>query len=106
MYENWHYHRNQSTRYQNRVAESEIRHAYDSAITSHSSRSATVDGMTSVIENQVRQRSYVSWHLIGRAVDVRTRYMSGGEERVFDSLARSLRLSPLSEEDHVHLQFP
>ena len=61
--------------------------------------------MTSVIENQVRHRRYISRHLMGRAVDVRIRDMSTEEQGIFTALARSLHLNPLREEDHYHLQF-
>jgi hypothetical protein len=107
MYENWYYHRNQSTRYQNRVAEGEIRGAYDGSIAARRGRNATVDAMTSVIENQVRHRTFISLHLTGRAVDVRTRDMSAADTHVFDSIVRNFAgtIRVLAEEDHYHLQF-
>ncbi len=103
MYDNWYYHRNEDTRYIDQEAESEIHEAYENSL--RDGRNATVDAMTGVIENQVQHRRYISRHLMGRAVDVRTRDMSTEEHRVFDALARNLGLDPLREEDHEHLQF-
>jgi hypothetical protein len=105
MNDNWYYHRNQSTHYRNQGAEQEIRHAYDTAIASNLSRNARLDAMTAVIEDQVRHRTYISLHLTGRAVDVRTRDMLGDEKNVFYSLATHVGVRPLDEEDHYHLQF-
>jgi peptidoglycan hydrolase-like protein with peptidoglycan-binding domain len=106
MYDNWYYHRNE-TRYGDRDAEEEIREAYETAIKARERRSATVDAMTSVIEDQVQDDTYISPHLRGRAVDVRTRDMSSEDYEVFDSLADHFRpgMQVREEEDHDHLQF-
>jgi peptidoglycan hydrolase-like protein with peptidoglycan-binding domain len=105
MYDNWYYRRNEGTRYTNREAEEEIRRSYDDHSRRHGRRSSTVDAMTSVIENQMRHGTYISLHLRGRAVDIRTRDMSSEENHVVDYLARQLGVRPLDEEDHYHLQF-
>lgn len=106
MYENWYYHRNQGTHYNNREAEGEVRQAYDASVAAHEHRSATVDAMTSVIENQVRRHVYLSWHLTGRAVDVRKRDLSSKERDAFERLAGGLGVRLLDEQDHYHVQFP
>ena len=63
--------------------------------------------MTSVIEDQVQDDTYISPHLSGRAVDLRTRDMSSEDYEVFDSLADHFRpgMQVREEEDHDHLQF-
>jgi len=106
MYDNWHFHRNEGTHYANQHAEEEIRRSYDDQTRRHGRRGSTIDAMTSVIENQMRHGIYLSPHLRGRAVDIRTRDMSGEQRRIFDLLAVDLHLRPLSEQDHYHLQFP
>ena len=66
----------------------------------------TVTSGTRTAREQAEAMYDISPHLRGRAVDIRTRDMSGEERRIFDVLAISLHFRPLSEQDHYHLQFP
>jgi hypothetical protein len=107
MYDNWHYRWNTGTHYTHAEAARDIREAYESSIKLHQSKHATIDAMTSVIENQVRRGVYISSHLTGRAVDVRTRDLSAGERSIFELLANRLDSVDrvVREENHDHLQF-
>jgi peptidoglycan hydrolase-like protein with peptidoglycan-binding domain len=106
MYDNWYFGRNTRTHYKNREAEREIRQAYNASIAAHESRSATVNAMTKVIETQVRRHDYISLHLIGRAVDVRSHGMSPDDKVIFEELGAKLPgVRVLHEENHYHLQF-
>ena len=83
MWENLHYRRNPGVRYRNREAYDEIFSAYEHARRSGASDHATVDAMTRVIEQQVSQGEYISPHLRGEAVDVRSRTMSALQKETF-----------------------
>ena len=107
MYSNWYNHRNERFGYKDHEAEREIRHAYENSIRAHKGESATVDAMTSVIQDQVRRGRFISLHLTGKAVDVRTYNMSADDQDLFISLGKRIRgveqVKP--EDDHIHIQF-
>jgi hypothetical protein len=63
--------------------------------------------MTRVIERQVAHHEYISRHLRGEAVDVRSNDMSSEQRKAFEDAVGHIlgphRLIP--ETDHLHLQF-
>jgi Putative peptidoglycan binding domain len=61
--------------YRNRQAYEEILAAYNAARKARANEQATVDAMTRVIDRQVSKGIYISLHLRGEAVDVRSRGM-------------------------------
>lgn len=58
--------------------------------------------MTRVIEAQVARGVYISDHLLGRAVDIRSRGRSGARLSVLRDIARKMGGKVLVEVDHYH----
>lgn len=58
--------------------------------------------MTRVIREQVARGQFVSDHLLGRAVDVRSRGRNGARLSVLRQAARQVGVKVLVERDHVH----
>jgi hypothetical protein len=66
----------------------------------------TIAAMTRVVEEQVSRGQYISLHLRGEAVDVRSRTMLPAQRKAFEeAVQRVLGHGPLEEEDHYHVQF-
>ena len=95
--------------YKNHQAYGEILAAYNDARKARANEQATVDAMTRVIDRQVSKGIYISLHLRGEAVDVRSRGMSSNDTKVLDEAVRRVVGDPkqhlLQETDHFHLQF-
>jgi len=106
MWENLYYQRNRGVHYRNREAYNELFGAYEHARRSGASDQATVDAMTRVIERQVSEGDYISLHLMGEAVDVRSRSMTALQREAFEqTVQRVLGHSALVETGHYHVQF-
>ena len=106
MWENISHNRSTRVQYRNRRAYDEIYNAYLQASRSGANERDTVEAMTRVIEQQVSRGEYVSRHLQGEAVDVRSRTMTPLQKRAFEEAVNVvLGGAPLVEEDHYHLQF-
>lgn len=106
MWENLRNHRNSHVQYRNRRAYEAIHNAYLQASASGAKERETVAAMTRVIEEQVSRGEYISRHLQGEAVDVRSRTMTLPQRKAFEeAVSIVLSSSPLVEEDHYHLQF-
>lgn len=60
--------------------------------------------MTRVIEAQVAKGIYVSDHLRGRAVDIRTRGRNGARLTVLQGIAREIGGKVFRERDHIHFK--
>lgn len=60
--------------------------------------------MASVIANQVARGRFISRHLTGDALDLRTAGMAVGDVQAVISAARSLGSSTLDESDHLHVE--
>jgi len=103
MYDNLQ--RNDSPTYSNRVAYDEIVKAYDDAVAAGASKQVAVDAMTRVIEDQVSQGVYISDHLMGDAVDIRSRDMSDEQKDTLERAARSVGAHVIVETYNIHLQF-
>lgn len=92
--------------YRNTQALGEILAAYEHERRSGASERATVEAMSRVIQKQVSRQVYISRHLRGEAVDVRSRTMSSSQKDAFDDATRRvLGHRPKKETDHYHLQF-
>jgi len=103
MYDNLR--RNRRTRYANEKAYDEILKLYNDVVASRASQQDTVGAMTRVIEQQVSRGVYISAHLTGDAVDVRSRDMSLWQRRQFQEAVRAVGARWRDETDHYHLQF-
>lgn len=90
--------------YKNKDAIREIKKAYDDAREEGKSETGTRADMQAVIEKQVKSGTYISRHLSGKGVDVRSRDMSEDDKREFRKAAESAGFSVLEESDHLHLQ--
>lgn len=92
--------------YRNAQALDEILKVYDDERRSGAGERATIDAMTRVIQAQVSRHVYISLHLRGEAVDVRSRTMSTSQRKAFEDATREvLGHLPKHETDHYHLQF-
>lgn len=92
--------------YSNHRALDEILNVYDYDRRSGASERATIEAMSRVIQTQVSKHVYISRHLDGKGVDVRTRTMSSSQKEVFQKACRQvLGQGPIKEADHYHLQF-
>ncbi len=92
--------------YRNTQALDEILAAYEYRRKSGATEPATIDAMAQVIQAQVSRHVYISLHLRGEAVDVRSRTMSSSQKDAFDDATRRvLGHRPKKEADHYHLQF-
>lgn len=60
--------------------------------------------MTRVIEAQLRRGVYVSDHLRGQAIDVRSRGPRGANLSALREVARSMRARVLVEKNHYHVE--
>lgn len=60
--------------------------------------------MTKVIENQIRRGVFISNHLLGHAVDIRSRGRNGARLRILREIARSIGAKVLVEKNHFHLE--
>lgn len=60
--------------------------------------------MTRVIESQVARGVYVSDHMLGRAVDIRSRGRYGARLSVLRTVARDIGGKVLVEKDHYHFK--
>jgi len=106
MYDNLRYHRNAHVHYTNNMLYEEIQNAYQQARRSGADERETVDAMTRVIERQVSRGEYISRHLRGQGIDVRSRTMTPAQRTAFeDAVNVVLRNSLVVETDHYHLQF-
>jgi hypothetical protein len=106
MWENLRHHRNSHVRYRNDRYYQEIHDAYLQATRSGANERETVEAMTRVIERQVSRGEYLSLHLRGEAVDVRSRTLTPVQTRAFQEAVNVVLGSPpLVEEDHYHIQF-
>lgn len=106
-YDNLYYGRNRETHYKDTRAYNEILGTYNEARRSGASKHAAVAAMTRIIEQQVSHHEYISLHLRGEAVDVRSRDMSYQQERAFQKTVDDvLGLHHwIVEGDHYHVQF-
>jgi hypothetical protein len=92
--------------YKNHRALEEILSVYQDERRSGAGERATVDAMSRVIQTQVSRHDYISLHLRGQAVDVRSRTMLSSQKEVFKKACREvLGHEPLKEADRYHLQF-
>ncbi|HTA77449.1 MAG TPA: hypothetical protein VK791_09855 [bacterium] len=85
----------------------EIKDAYDKGIKEHKNESTVVKAMTDVIDSQVRRSAYISYHLVGRAVDIRKKGMTSSEIEAFRKAVQGsgARLLNEGEPFHWHLQW-
>jgi hypothetical protein len=60
--------------------------------------------MTITIQNQIAQGIYVSEHLRGRAVDIRSRGRNGARLSVLRAVAHKVGAKVSVEPDHVHVR--
>lgn len=91
--------------YRNTHALDEILVAYENGRRSGASERVTIDAMSRVIQMQISRHVYISLHLRGEAVDVRSRTMSSSQKNAFkDAARRALGHEPIKETDHYHLQ--
>ena len=106
MFDNLRHNRSVDVRYRNRRAYEEIHDAYRLASASHADERETVEAMASVIQGQVSRGEYISQHLRGEALDVRSRTMTPPQRTAFEEAVNVvLGVSPLVEQDHYHVQF-
>jgi len=106
MWANIYYGRNRETQYRDRDAYNEIMTAYQNRRRMGASEDDTIAAMTRVVEEQVSRGQYISLHLRGEAVDVRSRTMLPAQRKAFEeAVQRVLGHGPLEEEDHYHVQF-
>ena len=92
--------------YRNTAALDGILRAYNGAVASGASDQATIDAMANVIQQQISEGVYISEHLRGDALDVRSRDMSPWQREEFERAVQEvLHHKPKLETDHYHLQF-
>ena len=95
--------------YADHTAYEEILAAYDDTRKTGASEDTTVEAMTKVIERQVSRGVYISRHLRGEAVDVRSYDMSQENQEVLKEAVGRIVGDPdrhlIQESDHLHLQF-
>jgi len=103
MYDNLQ--RNSTPHYSNQAAFHQIVEAYNDAVATGAGQQGAVDAMTSVIEQQVSQGVYISAHLTGDAVDIRSRDMSDEEKDELEEAAISAGARVVIETNNIHLQF-
>ena len=103
MYDNLQ--RNSTPHYSNQAAFHQIVEAYYDALATGAGEQAAVNAMTSVIEQQVSQGVYISAHLTGDAVDIRSRDMSDEEIDELEEAATSAGAQVIIETNNIHLQF-
>ncbi len=96
---------NSTPHYSNQAAFHQIVEAYDDAVATGAGQQATINAMARVIEDQVSQGVYISAHLAGDAVDIRSRDMSDEEQRILEQVATSVGARPIIETSNIHLQF-
>jgi len=107
MWKNLYHNRNRNVHYRNQQAYSEINEAYLEGSRSGAGEKATVDAMTRVIEQQVKNGTYISLHLKGEAVDILPNTNPPLQPKVLEEVVKEL-LGPghcIPEEDHFHIQF-
>ena len=85
---------------------SEIKTQFDRGARNAMPRVTTVAHMTDVIRAQMDRGVYVSRHLRGGAVDIRTRDVAAEDLLSLKSIIMRHGGSVLREGDHLHVQFP
>jgi len=103
MYDNLQ--RNSTPHYSNQAAFHQIVEAYNDAVATGAGQEGAVEAMASVIERQVSQGVYISAHLTGNAVDIRSRDMSDEEKDALEEAAKSAGGRVVIETNNIHLQF-
>ena len=99
MYNN--YLDNTAPHYMNKIAESEVKRAYDKGQKAGLTREQIVREMTTALHNQIKRGIYLSPHMRSGAIDIRTPSAS---------VLRVIRNHPTVksvgvENDHIHVQF-
>ena len=62
------------------------------------------DDWPAIIERYTLAGVVLSWHLSGRAVDIRTRDLTKEQVQALIDAARDLGADPLDEGDHLHVE--
>jgi len=62
--------------------------------------------MTTVLENQVSRGEYISRHMRGLGIDVRTSNLTAAQQQFIRSKAASLGANVVDEGDHIHIGVP
>jgi hypothetical protein len=93
--------------YADAAAYNEILSAYNSAQAEGMNRTQTEAAMAAVIATQMARGVFISRHLTGRAVDVRTRDLSPADKTVLDALVSAEGGTIIHEgaPPHTHYQF-
>ncbi len=83
----------------------EVKTAYKAGVAKRETPKQITDRMAKVIQDQVNKGQYISRHLIGEGVDVRSRDMSTKEKESFKEVVKNIGgASVLKEDDHFHIQ--
>ena len=82
----------------------EIETVYQEAVKAEKSLIKIIKARAETIEAQIARGRYISLHLLGRGVDIRSRDMTAKEQEIFQEAA-SLYAKVLREGDHWHLEF-
>lgn len=95
------------TIYLNHKAANQIKAAFDLARSAGKSKTETLKAMTEVIENQIKNKVFISRHLTGKAFDVRNLDMTAKQQSIFKQVAQTIGGVTLLQEGkppHFHLQ--
>ncbi len=93
--------------YRNRQAADQIRAAYFAVVISEAGEEDTVTTIAEVIESQLSEGIFLSKHLLGSAVDIRSRDLSSREKRLLCEVAKPhvSRIIEEAQPPHFHLEF-
>lgn len=95
------------TIYINQKAAQEIKIAYDLAVSAGKPKAEVLKAMANVIENQMKNKVFISKHLTGKAFDVRSKDMTATQKKVFKQVVQSIGGMTMIEEGkppHFHIQ--
>ena len=82
--------------------------AYRAGMAAHETDAQIENRMAAVIQAQMNSGIFISPHLTGRGVDVRTRDLTPEQERTLERIAgeEGVRTHPEGRPPHLHLTFP
>ncbi len=95
------------TVYRDQKSAKEILNAYDAGIKAKKSKDEIIADMKDTLDEQVKDKKYISKHLKKGAVDVRSRDMTETDKTNFKKAAKGIASTVILETvpPHFHLQF-
>jgi hypothetical protein len=93
--------------YRDQKTAKDILNAYSTAVSLKKSKSETISEIQDKIDEQVKNKKYISKHLIKGAVDIRSRDMTEDDKFNFKKAASGIAVTVILETvpPHFHIQF-